>query len=358
MPALGQFQIEPAEDFERGRHRHEIVERGVGIGVLERGDLRVAIGAVRSDDRPRAGIGNAVGQSFVREPAEHRRVDHAHALGGFGPVDLRHDARHVQGHAVARLQAQRLQRHRALGDLQQQLLAGHREAIERRALAPARRHVPAVAFEDQRGFIAVSGQHMAVQFREGGIGAPAHKPAPVRRGGTVETCVPGREGGRERRRYRCSRYRVPALPATVSPLRQPRAGWTDIGDEPVHVARGYRAVEATGISERGGAHRLPIGAGAHRVGQRFGHACQQSVDRNDLVPPYSQKPRPLSDRKTSWGAIPNAGGDAAKFPRAASMCNKMPRSMHTAITRLPEKGSKPFAARVPLPAADTRGSAT
>jgi hypothetical protein len=30
---------------------------------------------------------------------------------------------------------------------------------------------------------------------------------------------------------------------------------------------------------------------------------------------------------TRWGAIPNAGGDAAKFPDAASIGNKMPRSM-------------------------------
>ena len=43
MAALGQSQIKPAEDVERRRHRHEVVERRIGIGVLERRDLRVAI---------------------------------------------------------------------------------------------------------------------------------------------------------------------------------------------------------------------------------------------------------------------------------------------------------------------------
>ena len=117
-----QFEIGLREDRERGRHRHIIVECGVGIGVLERGHLRVAIAAVRSDDHPRTGIADAVRQSLVAEPAEHRRVDDAQSFGRLGPVNLWHDARHVERDAVARLQPQRLQRQRAFRGFQQQLL--------------------------------------------------------------------------------------------------------------------------------------------------------------------------------------------------------------------------------------------
>ena len=190
VATFGQAELEPAEDLERRRHRHEIVERRVGIGVLERGDLGVPVGTVRGNDHPRAGVGDAVREGLVGEPAEHRRIDHAHALGRLGPVDLRHDARHVERHPVARFQAQRFQRHRALRHFQQQALAADREAIDRRALAAARAHVPAVALEDQRRFGPVPGEHMAIEFGEGGIGPAADKPAPVRRVGTVKPGVP------------------------------------------------------------------------------------------------------------------------------------------------------------------------
>ena len=154
--SIGQTHVEAREDRERGRHRHEIVERGIGIGVLEPGDLCVAIGTVGCHDHPRAGIGDPVGQGLVGKAAEHGGVDHAHPLGGLGPVNLRYDARHVQCHAVARLQSQRLERDRAFRHFEQQALAADREAIERRALAAVGRHVPAVALEHQRGLIAVA----------------------------------------------------------------------------------------------------------------------------------------------------------------------------------------------------------
>ena len=54
----------------------KLSKRGIGIGVLERGNLSVAIGAVRGDDHPRAGIGDAIGQSLVGKAAEDRSVDH------------------------------------------------------------------------------------------------------------------------------------------------------------------------------------------------------------------------------------------------------------------------------------------
>ena len=303
MPAFRQFQIEPAEDRQRGCHRHEIVERRIGIGVLESGHLRVAIAAVGGDDHPRAGIGDTVGQGLVGEAAEHRSVNHAHPLGRFGPVDLRDDARHVQCHAVARLQAQRFKRHGALRHLQQQLLAADGEAIDRRALAAVGGHVPAVALKDQRGFIAVAGQHVAIKFREGGIGAAAHKPAPVRRGGTIETGVPRGEIPRQIRGDRRAGRRIPAVPAAIRALGEPCAVRAAIGHEPMHVARGNRAVECAGICQRGGAHRLPIGARAHGIdhGNRPGSACtgfghyrfpQMSAHRPRRSPcagPYAKK---------------------------------------------------------------------
>jgi predicted enzyme related to lactoylglutathione lyase len=70
------------------------------------------------------------------------------------------------------------------------LLAGDDEFIDRAAAAVIAGHVPAVALEDQRGFIAMAGQDMAVDFIEGGVGQSALKPAPVRRVVGVERMIP------------------------------------------------------------------------------------------------------------------------------------------------------------------------
>ena len=117
------------------RHRHVIVQRGVGVGGLERHDLRVAVATVCGDDHARTRVVNAVGQRLVAEAAEHRRVDHAQALGRLGPVELLGNVGQVQRNAVAGAHAQGLQCQRALGGFQQQPLARDGVGLHRRAAA-------------------------------------------------------------------------------------------------------------------------------------------------------------------------------------------------------------------------------
>ena len=85
------------------RHRHVVVQCRIGVRGLERHDLRVAIAAVGGDDEARTGIVDAVAERLVRKAAEHGGVDHADALGSFGPVQLRRDVGQVQRDAVAGL---------------------------------------------------------------------------------------------------------------------------------------------------------------------------------------------------------------------------------------------------------------
>ena len=102
------------ERAQRGVHhrtrriqRHVVVQRRIGVGSLERYDLRIAIAAVGGDHHSRTRIMNAVAQGFVAESAEHRRVHNAEALCPFSPIQLGRNVRHVERNAVTTLHTQR-----------------------------------------------------------------------------------------------------------------------------------------------------------------------------------------------------------------------------------------------------------
>ena len=266
--------------LQRGQHLgdgHELVQRGVGVGGLVGHGLRVAPAAVGGDDQARTGVVDAVGQRLVREATKHRRVDQPQALGGLRPVQLRGDVGQVQRHALAGLHAQALQSDSALGGFQQQQLARDGPGLDRRAAAAVARQVPAVAFEVKRHLVAMPGQHVAVNLVEAGVGAPAFKPAPVRRLVAVEGALPGRKAGGQVGRDSGRAQRVPAGPARAVP-GQPCAGRAHSGHEPVDLAPGDVAMERPRVGQRGGALLLPVGAAAQRVVLR-----QRHRDRRRLV---------------------------------------------------------------------------
>ena len=255
-----------------GRHRHVVVERRVGVGGLERHDLRVAVAAVGRDDDARTGIVDAVGQRLVAEAAEHRRVDDAEPLGAFGPVNLSRNVGQVQRDAVTGLQAQRLQRQGALGGLQQQGLARDGVRIHRCAAAVVLRHVPAIALEQERRLRAEAGQHMAVDLVEAGVGQPALEPLPVRWLVVVEGALPGFESRTEVGTDRRAGARVPARPAAGALVEaEPRAGAACAGHEPMDLPLRDVAVKGPGVGQRGGALTFPVGAAANRIDLR----CRQ-----------------------------------------------------------------------------------
>ncbi len=245
--------------------RRVVVERGVGVGGLEWEDLRVPVAAVGGDDDTRAGVVDAVAERLVAEPAEHRRVDDAEPLGGLRPIDLRRDRRHVERDAVAGFEPQPLQRHRALGGFEQQLLARYGIGVDRRAAAAVGRHVPAVALEDQRRLGAMAGEHVAVDLGEAGVGPAAGEPLEERRVAGVERGRPRYEIGAQVGDDRRGGDRVPARPAALGEA-QPSPVRPDIAHEPRQLACRV-GVERAGIGEDGGAHRLPVGARADRIGR-------------------------------------------------------------------------------------------
>ena len=252
-----------------GRHRHIVVQRRVGVGGLERHDLRVAVAAVGRDDDARTGVVNAVGKRLVAEATEHRRVDDAEPLGAFGPVHLSRNVGQVQGDAVTGLQAQRLQCQRAFSGLQQQRFTRDGVRIDRCATAVVLRHVPAVALEQERRLGTEARQHMAVDLVEAGVRQPALEPLPVRRLVVVEGASPRFERRAEVGTDRCAGARAPARPAAGAVIEvQPRTGRARAGDEPVDLPLRDGTVKGTRVGQCGGALALPVGTAAHRVDLR------------------------------------------------------------------------------------------
>jgi len=48
---------------------------------------------------------DAIGECLIAEAAEHRRVNNAEPLAGFGPEQLFRDVRHVDRDTIARIEA-------------------------------------------------------------------------------------------------------------------------------------------------------------------------------------------------------------------------------------------------------------
>ena len=67
------------------RERDVVVQRGIGVGRLERNNLRVAIAAVAGDHHARPSVVNPVTQRLVAEATKHWCIDDASALGTLRP---------------------------------------------------------------------------------------------------------------------------------------------------------------------------------------------------------------------------------------------------------------------------------
>ena len=244
--------------------RHIIVQRRIGIGRLKRHDLGVAIAAIGGDDDAGAGIVDAVRQRLVRKAAEHRRVDHPDTLGRFSPIKLGRHVGHVERDAVAGLESEFCKRHRALGSLQQHLAAGDGDAIYWRTAAIIGRQIPAVTLENEGGFGTIASEHVAIELVESGIGAAAFEPAEVGRIIGIKGAGPGGEIFAQIGAHRRCGFSIPARPLAVSPAAQPGRAADDI-NQPMQITGGDIAMKGTRISQHGSTHRIPIGAGAHRI---------------------------------------------------------------------------------------------
>jgi hypothetical protein len=195
---------------QRRRDRHVVIECRVGVDLLEGDDLGIAETAIGGDDDAGAGIMDAVGQGFIGEAAEDRRVDDPRPLRRLSIIKLLRNVGHVQGDTVAAPQAQIFQNDAGAGDFEQQPPAAD-DLFHHRPAAPAIDGlVPPVALEDEGRFFAPAGQHVAVDFIEPRIGKPAVEPA-------VERCLVGIEGAgpgfKIRRQVRPHRRRAGRIPA-------------------------------------------------------------------------------------------------------------------------------------------------
>ncbi len=107
------------ERFQRCGQGNEVVQRRVGIDLLEGHHFGVAVTAVGRDDDLGAGVVNPVGQGFGGKAAEHRGVDQAQAFGRLGVEQLLRDIGQVECHPVAGLEAQLVKHLGAQHGLQQ-----------------------------------------------------------------------------------------------------------------------------------------------------------------------------------------------------------------------------------------------
>ena len=104
--AEAEFRERRLESREGGRQGHIVVEGGIGIGLLVRHYLGVAVTAVCRNDDPGPGIVDAVGEGFGGKAAKNRCVDNSESFGGQSVVDLFEYVGKVEGYPVALVQAQ------------------------------------------------------------------------------------------------------------------------------------------------------------------------------------------------------------------------------------------------------------
>ncbi len=134
--------------------------------------------------------------------------------------------------------------------------AGDEVAVDRAATAAIEREVPAIALEDERGFVAMPGEHMAVDLVEAGVGAAAFEPAVVGGLAGVEGAGPGHGVGRQVCGDGGERRCIPADEhAGFGIADQPGIG---LRVEPVQRGARDLAMEGTRIGTAGGAHGFPV----------------------------------------------------------------------------------------------------
>ena len=257
---------------------HIAVQRRVRVRFFERHDLRVPIAAIGGDHHARAGVMDAVGERLVAESAEHRRVDEAEPLAGLRPVELLRDVRHVDGDTVTGRKTEAPQRKRAAHRLEQQPTARHAVGGHRTAAAAIEGLVPAITLEEERGLLAVPGEHMPVYFIEAGVGEGAVEPAVEGRIARIERGAPRRVVRRQHGRDRRAGLRIPPSPTGGSGVeRQPGAVGPDGRFEPVQIAPRVLGVVAARVARAGVTGLLPRGARGEGVddGRRRGNSRQR-----------------------------------------------------------------------------------
>ncbi len=114
---------------------------------FERDALAAAHALVGGDHRAGVAIGDAAGEAFGREAAEHHRMDRADPRAGEHRRRRFGDHRHVDHHPVAALDAALLQQVGEAAGLFVQLAIGERAAV-----------AGLVGLEDQRGAVAMLGE--------------------------------------------------------------------------------------------------------------------------------------------------------------------------------------------------------
>ena len=112
-----------ALDDDHRLHVRALLQRLVGVG-LERNLLAAAQAFVGGDDEIRLAIVDAAGEAVGREAAEDDRMNRADARAGEHRVGGLRDHRHVDGDAVALLDAVRLQHVGEAADFVVQLAIG------------------------------------------------------------------------------------------------------------------------------------------------------------------------------------------------------------------------------------------
>ncbi len=156
-----------------------VLDGVVGV-VLEGDDLAAPVAAVGGDEDLGLGVVDAVAQGLGAEAAEDDRVDGADAgAGQHGDDGLRHH-RHVDGDAVALLDAEALQ--------------GVGEQVDLAVEVPVGEHAPVagLALPDDGGLVALAGLDVAVAAVVAGVDLAADEPPGVRRV-PLQRLLPGLE---------------------------------------------------------------------------------------------------------------------------------------------------------------------
>ncbi len=144
------------------------LQRVVGH-LLERNDSAAPVAAVGGDEQLCLRVVDPIAQRLGREAAEHDRVHRAdagareHRDGELG------DERHVERHAIALADAERLQHVRELADLPVEIEVGQRPAIA------------GLAFPDERRLVAAPGADVAIQAVGADVQLAADEPLRMRR---------------------------------------------------------------------------------------------------------------------------------------------------------------------------------
>ena len=173
-------RIAPPDEylFDGAAHFSGNLDGFIGFGfVVEH--FAVTVVAVHRDEDFTARVHRPFGAGFAAEAGEDDRVNDAQTrTRQHGDGQFKHHG-HVNGHAVARFQAQRLEHGGDFVDAHKEFLVSEHEV----------RFIFRLGYKDESGFVAVFGQ-VAVNAVVAGVQLAAHKPLPEGRIAGVERCMP------------------------------------------------------------------------------------------------------------------------------------------------------------------------